>query len=157
MALRVNEEVLEFDKKFKKLSDTNSFHIRTMGEEKMGKMHEEFAEKVRGVKKKEKKIDTVTQTKQLLEKGFGVKEIAKERGLKSNTIFDHIEEIKSNDPKFNIYNLRSNIPKNKFKTIYNAFKKVGMSEGGQYRLAPVKEILGPKYSYDDLRLVRLFL
>lgn len=157
MALRVNEEVLEFDKKFKKLSDTNSFHIRTMGEEKMGKMHEEFAEKVRGVKKKEKKIDTVTQTKQLLEKGFGVKEIAKERGLKSNTVFDHIEEIKSNDPKFNIYNLRSNIPKNKFKTIYNAFKKVGISEGGQYRLAPVKELLGPKYSYDDLRLVRLFL
>lgn len=157
-ALEVDEEVIDFDQKFKKLSATNAFHVRTMGDQKISQMHTDFAEKISNDhKKKIKKVDTVTQTKQLLEKGFGVKEVAKERGLKSNTIFDHIEEIRSNDPKFNIYNLRSNIPKNKFQAIYNAFKKVGTSEGGQYRLAPVKELLGSKYSYDDLRLVRLFL
>jgi hypothetical protein len=157
-ALEVDEEVIDFDQKFKKLSATNAFHIRTMGDQKISQMHTDFAEKIsNNHKKKIKKVDTVTQTKQLLEKGFGVKEITKERRLKSKTIFDHIEEIRSEDPKFNIYNLRSNIPKNKFQAIYNAFKKVGTSEGGQYRLAPVKELLGSKYSYDDLRLVRLFL
>ena len=47
--------------------------------------------------------------------------------------------------------------KNKFKEIWNAFRKVGTSDGGMYKLAPVKAELGAKYSYDDLRLVRLFL
>jgi len=157
MALRINEEVLDFDKKFKELSKTNSFHIRTMGEEKLNKMHTDFAEKVKGEKPKKKKIDTVTQTKNMLDEGMNVKDIAKERGLKLGTILDHIEKIKEKDPKYNIYNLQNNISKTKFKNIYNAFKKIGTSEGGYYKLAPVKAILGPKYSYDDLRLVRLFL
>jgi hypothetical protein len=49
------------------------------------------------------------------------------------------------------------MPKNKFQTIYNAFKKVGASDGGKYKLAPIKELLGSKYSYEELRLVKLFL
>jgi uncharacterized protein YpbB len=128
-----------------------------MGEPKIAKMHADFADKIRTDKKKAKKLDTITETKQMLTKGLNIKEISKERGLKAGTIFDHIEQIKGDDPKFNIYNLRNGIPKGKFQAIYNAFRKVGMSEGGQYRLAPVKELLGAKYSYDDLRLVRLFL
>jgi ATP-dependent exoDNAse (exonuclease V) alpha subunit len=157
MALQINEEILEFDKKLKKLSETNSFHIRTMGNEKLSKMQDEFAQKVRGEKIKEKKLDTVSETKKMLDEGKNIKDIAKERGLKLGTILDHVEQIKGKDPKYNIYNLRDNISKNKFKEIYSAFRKVGVSEGETYRLAPVKNLLGPKYSYDDLRLVRLFL
>ncbi len=157
VALQVNEEVLEFDKKFRSLSKTNSFHIQTMGEEKISKMHKDFADKIKGEKIKEKKVDTVTQTKQMLEEGMSIKDIAKERGLKPGTILEHAKEIKEGDPSFNIYHLQNAIPKTKFKTIYNAFRKVGMSEDGYYHLAPIKNLLGPKYSYDDLRLVRLFL
>jgi hypothetical protein len=157
MALKVNDEVLEIDKKFRELSKTNSFHISTMGETKLSKMHNDFAEKIRGEKIKEKKLSTVEETKKMLDEGKNLKEIVKERGLKLGTIFDHIEKIKEKDPKYNIYNLRDGITKNRFKEIYNAFRKVGISEGGIYHLAPVKEILGPKYSYDELRLVRLFL
>jgi uncharacterized protein YpbB len=157
MALKVNEEVLEIDKKFRKLSDTSSFHIRTMGENKLETMHKEFAEKIHGQKVKEKKLDTVSETRQMLDEGLNIKEISKIRNIKPGTIFDHIEKIKGEDPKYNIYNLRGSIPKSKFKTIYNAFRKIGISEGGIYHLAPIKELLGPKYSYDDLRLVRLFL
>lgn len=166
MALRVSEEVLEFDKKFKKLSDTNRFHIQTMGEEKIGKMHEDFAQKIKGPASasrsarasagKEKKLDTITETKKLLDEGLNIKEIVKKRGLKFGTILDHIEKIKSRNPDYNIYNLQGGVSRNKFKEIWSAFKKVGMTEG-QYHLGPVKNLLGPKYSYDDLRLVRLFL
>jgi len=157
MALRINEEVLEFDNEFKKLSKTNSFHIKTMGEEKLNKMHQDFAQKIKGEKPKEKKLDTVSETKKMLDEGISTKNIAKERGLKLGTILDHIEKIKEADPKYNIYNLQNSISKTKFKEIYNAFHKIGVSEGEKYKLAPVKELLGPKYSYDDLRLVRLFL
>ena len=157
MALMVNEEVLEFDNKFKDLSKTNSFHIKTMGETKLNKMHQDFADKIKGEKPKEKKLDTVSETKKMLDEGISTKDIAKERGLKLGTILDHIEKIKEADPKYNIYNLQNSISKTKFKEIYNAFHKIGVSEGEKYKLAPVKELLGPKYSYDDLRLVRLFL
>ncbi|PIR40327.1 MAG: hypothetical protein COV33_00305, partial [Candidatus Zambryskibacteria bacterium CG10_big_fil_rev_8_21_14_0_10_34_34] len=156
-ALRINEEVLEFDNKFKDLSKTNSFHIKTMGETKLNKMHQDFANKIKGEKPKEKKLDTVSETKKMLDEGISTKNIAKERRLKLGTILDHIEKIKEADPKYNIYNLQNSISKTKFKEIYNAFHKVGVSEGEKYKLAPVKELLGPKYSYDDLRLVRLFL
>ncbi len=157
MALRVNDEVLEIDRKFKKLSDTSAFHIRTMGKEKINKMHDEFESKIRTEKPKEKKLDTVSQTKKMLEEGKLAKDIAKERGLTIGTVYDHIEEIKADDPSFNIYHLQNALPKTKFKTIYSALKKVGVSEGGLYKLKPVKEILGDKYSYDDIRLVRFFM
>ncbi len=157
MALKVNEEVLEFDNQFKKLSKTNSFHIKTMGEEKLERMQKEFADKIKGKKPKEKKLDTISETKKMLDEGMNIKNIAKERGLKIGTILDHIEKIKEKNPKYNIYNLQNGIPKTKFKEIYKTFHKVGISEGGFYKLAPIKDLLGSKYSYEDLRLVRLFL
>lgn len=156
MALRVNEEVLDFDKKFREKSKTDSFHIRTMGTKNIELMHKEFAEKVRGEKAKPKKLDTMTETKKMLDEGLSIKEISKIRGLKASTILDHIEKIKEKDPAYNIYNLQNAISKNKFREIYKIFKQVGMSEG-VYHLAPAKLRLGSKYSYDDLRLVRLFL
>lgn len=157
MALKINEEVLEMDKKFRDLSKTNSFHIKTMGEEKLSKMHEDFAVRVRGERRKEKRLDTVSETKKMLDEGVNIKDISKERGLKLGTILDHIEQIKEKDPNYNIYNLRDGIPKNRFKEIWSAFRKIGVSEGEMYKLAPVKDLLGSKYSYEDLRLVRLFL
>lgn len=156
MALKIDEEVLEMDKKFRTLSKTNSFHIKTMGEKKILEMHKEFADKIRGEKPKEKKLDTVEETRKLLDEGAGIKEIAVIRKLKIGTILDHIEKIKEDDPKYNIYNLRNEISKTKFQTIYQTFRKIGMLEGA-YRLGPAKNLLGPKFSYDDLRLVRLFL
>lgn len=159
LALKVDEEVLEFDKKFKELSKTNSFHISTMGEKKVFLMHDEFAEKIKDkkTKPKEKKVSVEEETRNLIDEGLSLKSIAKKRGVKIDTVLDTIEKIKEKDPKFNLYNLRNEISKNKFKEIYLAFRKIGISEGEKYKLAPVKEILGPKYSYTDLRLVRLFL
>lgn len=159
MALQVNEEVLDFDNKFKKLSKTNCFHIQTMGDKKLSEMHEEFKNKVKGkisAKKEENKLDTVSETKRMLDEGAGIKEISVVRDLKMGTILDHIEQIKKREPNYNIYNLQGSITKNKFKEIWSAFKKIGVSEG-KYKMAPVRELLGPAYSYDELRLVRLFL
>ncbi len=155
MALLVNEEVLDMDKKFQRLSETNSFHIRTMGDTKLFDMHQDFKKKIER-ESGPKKINTVEQTKIMIDQGLSIKDIAKKRGLKAGTIFDHIEEIKESDPTFRLYHLKNAIPNSKFKNIYGAFKKVGIIDGA-YRLGPVKEMLGSKYSYDDLRLVRLFL
>ena len=71
-----------------------------MGEEKINKMHEEFANRVRGEKNSHSakatrdKLDTVSETKRMLDGGAGIKEISVVRDLKIGTILDHIEQIK---------------------------------------------------------------
>jgi hypothetical protein len=157
MALKVDEEVLEFDKRFRELSEHNSAHIRTLENIELAKMHSDFLNLIENSIPKVKKLDTLSETKILLDEGLSIKDIANRRGLKVGTVIDHIERIKSEDPKYNIYNLKSTMPQTRFKAIYSAFQKVGVSEGGSRLLGPVKELLGPKYSYEDIRLVRLFL
>ena len=163
MALQVNREVLEFDKKFRELSRVSTVHIQTMGQSKIDKMHQEFADKVRGIvgpKKKKKKPDTLTETKNLLENGFGIKEIATMRGLGEETIVNHLTDLKKKGlikPK-DLEHIKKTIPLSKFRAISAAFHKVGVAEGDSgYRLSPAKNLLGSKYSYSDLQLIRLFL
>lgn len=161
MALRISEEVLEFDKNLKGLSQSNRSHLKKLGD-KIGEMQEEFKNKISReefdkVKGKKQKGDSLETTKGLFESGLSVKEIAKVRNLTESTIFGHIVKIKEEDPKFNISSLRDSIPKAKFQKIYGAFQKVGTTDGGKRPLAPVIDILGPRFTFDELRLVRLFL
>jgi uncharacterized protein YpbB len=165
MALRVSDEILVFDNNLKSLSQSNRTHLKKLGE-KIGEMQEEFRDKVkkdhtspkglRGAKKKEKG-ESLETTRGLFESGLSVKEIAKVRNLAESTIFGHIVKIKEEDPKFNISSLRDSISKAKFQKIYGAFQKVGTMDGGKRPLAPVIDILGPRFTFDELRLVRLFL
>jgi ATP-dependent exoDNAse (exonuclease V) alpha subunit len=155
-ALEVDPDVQTVDVKFREDSSANSFHVRNMSKEKLRRLHSEFENNVR-VEKKDRKLSTVEETKLMLDSGASVKDIAKARRLKPGTIIEHIEEIKREEPGYNIRNLHRTIPEAKFRQIYSAFRKTGISPGGEYRLSPVKELLGSKYSYDDLRLVRLFL
>jgi len=163
MALQVNREVLEFDKKFRELSRVSTVHIQTMDQLKIDKMHQEFADKVRGAvgsKKKKKKPDTLSETKNLLENGFGIKEIATMRRLEEETIVNHLTDLKKKGlvkPK-DLEHIKKTIPLSKFRAISAAFHKVGVAEGDSgYRLSPAKNLLGSKYSYEDLQLVRLFM
>lgn len=155
-ALEVDEGVRKIDEEFMSDSETNSFHIRTMSKDNLKKLHRQFEDKVRR-EKKDKKLSTVEETRLMLDSGANIKDIAKARRLKISTIIDHIEEIKREEPGYNIRNLQRSISQNKFREIYGAFRKIGASPGGEWRLSPVKNLLGSKYSYDDLRLVRLFL
>ncbi len=73
------------------------------------------------------------------------------------TIISHLEKIKEKDSKFNLYSIKDSLPGTKFQKIYAAFAKVGTSEGGKRPTSPVKELLGPGYSFEEIRIVRLFL
>jgi len=157
IALCVDEEVLDFDKGLRELSQKNRIQIKKLGE-KLSDLQKEFKNKISqsGNKKKEK-IDTVSVTKILFEEGKTLEEIAKERKLTEGTILSHLEKIKEEDPTFNIYPLHESLSGAKFQKIYSAFQKIGASNNGKRPLAPVKELLGDKFSYDELKLVRLFL
>lgn len=157
-ALRVHEEVLLFDRDFRNLSEENSINLNKHKRGTLDTIHKDFISKV-GVSKSNKKVkvDTVSTTKAMLLEEMSIKEIATIRNLKEETVISHIEEILEKDPRFNIKFLQKSISHARLDKIISAFRKVGVQEGGKRPLSPVKNILGPNYSFGEIRLARLFL
>lgn len=127
-------------------------------------MHKNFLRKIGGTtdekeieKNKEKNakptkemIPTYEKTKNFIAEGFSVSEIAKARGMTEKTIISHLEKLKEKDPTTDLSAYR---PKEKdFKVMIDAFKTAK-----ETKLAPVFNALDGKYSYEELRLTRLFL
>jgi len=96
------------------------------------------------------KGSTFDETKKFLKQKIAISAIADIRGLAPSTIVSHVERICDADENFDIEYLRPE--KEKFEKIKSAFTR---SEG--LALSPIKEILGEEYTYDDLKLVRIFL
>lgn len=94
--------------------------------------------------------ETYEETAKLVKQQLSVAEIAKRRGLVTGTIMGHIEKLRLADPNLNLDYLRP--ASARFTKIITAFHQSGGTS-----LSPVREILGEEYSYDELRLARLFL
>ena len=61
-----------------------------------------------------------------------------------------LEKLIEEDPSLDVAHLVSHLSEAKRKKIAAAFKKTSF-------LSPIKDALGPKFSYSDIRLVRLVL
>ena len=94
-------------------------------------------------------VSTYSETKKLLNAGMTIEKIAGARGLSEATIIDHIEKLKAAGEEIKIEHLR--LPEDRFRKIKSAFEK----SGGTF-LGPVREILGEDFSYDELKVARLF-
>ena len=93
---------------------------------------------------------TYDQTKQLLQQGMTIDEIAQQRGLARSTIANHLERLIRSGEQFDLRPLMP--PPERFEKIRSAFGETG----GTF-LSPVKEILGDDYSFGEIRLVSIFL
>jgi RecQ family ATP-dependent DNA helicase len=93
---------------------------------------------------------TYEQTKTMWGQGLTIEQIAKSRNLANSTVVDHLDKLRMSGYRLNIDRLM--IQKDRFNIIENAFEK---SKGD--KLSPVKEILGDDFSYDEIRLARLFM
>ncbi len=93
---------------------------------------------------------TLDQTKQMLRQGLTIEEVAQRRGLAYRTISEHLERLLRSGEDIDLRPLMP-LPE-RLEEIRAAFEETG----GSY-LAPVKEILGDHYSYDEIRLVRIYL
>lgn len=162
-ALEVDKNVLKLDRVLRDLSENMRlvFDDISIGEKEV--MHKDFIIKSGGTfdkktieknikadKKSRVRGSTYDETKKLLTERMSVKEIAKERGMTEGTILSHLEKILETDSKFPIEHLKPEA--SDFRAIKKAFK-----ESGDTKLSPVYEILNGKYSYEDLRVARLFL
>ena len=118
-------------------------------------MEENFLKAIgasKGGAKNVKKKSTQEETLALVEAGHALDEIAKLRSLTIGTICDHIEKLYA-DGKLSSTQLEDLIPERLRKheeAIHAAFTKLGSQ-----MLAPVHAHLKKKYSYDDLKIMRL--
>ncbi|HAU66170.1 MAG: ATP-dependent DNA helicase RecQ [Lentisphaerae bacterium GWF2_44_16] len=100
--------------------------------------------------KKERVGSTVQKTKELVEKKYSLEKIMKERKLARSTIVQHLEQLVQTGEFIDIEHLKPEFKR--FQKIKHAFLQTHSNA-----LTPVRALLGEEYSYDELRLVRLFL
>lgn len=117
---------------------------------KIEQMHNEFIAKVGHVVSQSSAIPTHIKTRTLVERGESVADIAKERGLAKATVLSHLEKLKEAGEEKLIEYLKPG--KDELDAIAVAFEK-----SGDRKLSPVHKLLKGKYTYEQLRLARLFL
>ena len=158
-ALMISEEVREMDSLFRTRSKQAEEAIKKYDEEKITVLHEKFLTEQGGsvtelthdeVEEIETKTASHIITKNMLDEGKTIQEVAQERKLSVDTIVGHIEKLLEykEDVK-----LEHTIPTGKeFDKIVKMFEKLETR-----KLTPVYDGLKGKVSYQDIRLVRAYL
>jgi len=140
-------------------TDEDFLRMSGVGEEKLAQYGEVFmAVTRRSTTRRGERLDvcsarvgtTHETTKNYLRLKMTIGQISDKRGLAPGTIINHIEKITDTDPHFDISHLKP--APERLAKIAAAFKK---TDG--ITLTPVRELLGDDYSFDELRLVRIFL
>ena len=93
---------------------------------------------------------TYEETKALVLEGLNVGEIAQRRGISQQTVLNHLERLAASGERLELAHLMP--PERRFRRIQGAFRAVG----GE-RLTPVRDYLGDSFSFEEIRLVRLWL
>ncbi len=101
-------------------------------------------------KLKSSKSDTVRYSIDLFKQGLSITQIAQKRSLVESTIYGHIEKAYLAGEDLDISRL---VDSQREKVIRKSFLEFGLD----YPLSSIKEKLGEKYLYEELRLVRAML
>lgn len=166
-ALRVDPNILEFDQELKNSSFSNELLFKKLNKEEQEKLENDFIVRMggnlqkgkKGDKKnkiKDTKIPTIEITKELLDSGKNIKEIAKARNFTEETIIHHIEQIIEKYPLTILTEIRP--PQKNINAVKKANDKLKEEQKG--KLSPIKSILekeGIDLSFEDIRIARLFI
>jgi len=164
-ALIVDPRVVLRDERFKSESDDAESVFAEMSPEEIEKMQKNFVDAVGGKwsaltdsKKSRverlKKESTYEVTRELLVKGLGAEQIARERKMALSTVWGHIEKL-AEEGKVGREHMNALIPSNiSWKSAYLAIAKA-YDKHGTEKLKPVYEETGEKYDYNAIRLGRI--
>ena len=157
-AFQVHPAILEKDAYFRTVSEETAAVFEEMPEDEVQKMQENFVIASggtlvsSGVRSKMEKQDTYTKTLMLWNEGKNIAEIAKERNITEQTVFDHIEKLVKEGKigKESVQRLLTPELQKSLLKIHNTFTELDTD-----KLTPVFEKLKGKYSYTDLRIARM--
>ena len=160
-AFQVHPSVLGKDLSFRDQSDKAINIFADMSQEDIEQMHKQFIIALGGKLKKSPstdgkntRADTYSATLALLQKGKTISDIAKERGFTKGTVLSHLEKlvIRGKISRGELARLLTPALVAALPDILGAFRALDSE-----KLTPVFEKFKGKYSYDDLRLVRMML
>jgi len=169
-ALLVDPQVSAFDKGLRTQSKDNELLFSKLTKGEQEKLEREFILRMDGTLQvskitndktsRLKNVPTHLLTKELLDKGMDLKEIAKERGYTFGTIIHHLEDVMKEFPVTIITHLRPDQRNIDIVKKANDALKADDKLENKGKLAPLKftlEKMGHKMSYEDIRLARLFI
>jgi len=176
-ALAVHPEIADMDREFRKRSDAAVDRLvqiqEGQGEKSLADMQQEFIDLHATdipFEDKPEKTPSYMLTKSMLEERMPLKQMAKERGVKEDTVIDHIEQLIKEgvvrEEGIDISYLKNEQwrdPRSrlKFSKIKDVFVEMMEAEHIKkpldVKLSPVKQKLGNSFSYAEIRLARLFL
>ncbi len=165
-SLQVDPKVIEWDARFQAESESAEETFAEMDESAVTKMHEQFVQAVGGklpkpgevktqsVTERLQKESTLEVTKNLIQAGNTVMEVAKERDLAPNTIWSHVEKLITEE-SITEQDLSSSLPSDWPKTY--ALISETFAKQADDKLKPVYEALGEAYDYELIRLARCIM
>lgn len=162
IALKVNPDVAEQDEVFRCQSAEAENDLRSLSDrDKQQRQHEVLVRRFegaaspedarRGKPKRKEKTPTHEVTLAMLNEKLPLEEIARRRELTLGTVLGHVEKLQGKDALPDIDYLKPELADGEFERIVTAFRE---SEDG--RLTPVHERFGGRYSFEELRVARLF-
>ncbi len=151
-ALEVNPQVLEYDDSLRAMSKDAEDTLEEMGEEKILDEQKEFRNFCIP-KKKDSKLPSHEITASLIESRKSLSEMAKDRGVTTETIVEHIEKLILEGANPDIGYLRRDVSPTHWVKINKAFDEI-LEEGDVILLSTAKKKLGANISYLNIRLVR---
>ena len=170
-ALEVDSDVVRIDKILSRKSKENEKTFKGYTQDDKRLLARSFVEVAggdfvdvsfldKGIKKTKemyKKNDRYDGTKELIEKGMQLKDIASELGLKTKTVIRHLEILQTKYPKLNL-NAYSPSPK-EVADVKMALEQTGFQKTpkGDIRLKPIYEFMNGRVSYDTISLALLFI
>ncbi len=167
-ALKINEEVLEFDEELKVASENAVDKILSADQTVIKQKQAEYLKDISPIKKaSDPKQPSHYVTLDLVQSGLTLADIAKKRGMTEETVISHLEKLADEDKKYlkDFSVIKKTIPHKTFEIISEAIEKKH-DELGDWRLAPVKDYLdknkkklklSSSVSYKEVQLVRLFI
>ncbi len=163
-ALEVHPEVLAKDQHLRQQSKEAREAFDRLAFSELNKMHANFLKVCggavgRGPKKSVKVVAgaSLANTKSLLPRKLSLVQMATERGVIVGTIINHLEQLvtaRELDALIDFSHLKPS--PEQLAEIKKAFEKVRKTDPS-LPLSPTRRLLGNKYTFDDLRLARLFL
>lgn len=162
-ALEVHPTVCEQDARFRTASEEARQQFGAIDPLTLKKRQHDFVKDCggtigAGLTPKVIKDSTHQLTRQLvINDRLTLQEIARSRGLTIGTIIGHLEKLVAELDLVAASDLATIKPKSsRFEPIKKALDAVQRKEGQMF-LSQTRELLGPDYSFDEIRLVRLFL
>jgi hypothetical protein len=161
-ALQVHPDVFAKDIQFRAESEKARYDFAALGEEKLTELHGQFIETIgggvgMGIPTPVQKQATIDTTAELAMQKLSIADMAAQRGVTEGTIITHLEKLVANGVLDANTDLEYLMPdRRRFVTMQAALETVFKKKGNML-LSPALAILGPSFTFEELRVARLFL